>query len=158
MKDHLAYLSYVIRHKWFVFKQCMKMDVPLRQAVFHDWSKFLPSEWGPYVRTFYTPNGTKRYQQTLEFEIAWNYHQKRQPHHWQYWALRLDKGDVVPLPMPEKFIKEMVADWIGAGIAINGHNEVLEWYNKNKEKMALHALTRKRVEELVMKSDIEGQL
>jgi len=40
-------------------------------------------------------------------------------------------------PMPEHFVREMIADWCGAGRAITGEWEVLDWYEKNREKMAL---------------------
>jgi len=48
--------------------------------------------------------------------------------------------------MPERYIQEMVADWMGAGKAINGKWEVCEWYEKNKRNMILHPDTRMIVE------------
>jgi hypothetical protein len=35
------------------------------------------------------------------------------------------------LPMPEKFVREMVADWMGAGRAITGRWDVNDWYRPN---------------------------
>jgi len=58
----------------------------------------------------------------------------------------MDRGDVIPLEMPEKYVKEMVADWMGAGRAITGRWECQEWYEKNKGKMILHKWTRNLVE------------
>jgi hypothetical protein len=53
------------------------------------------------------------------------------------------------LPMPDAYVREMVADWMGAGRAITGRWEVREWYAKNAEKMVLHPDTRSRVGELL---------
>lgn len=85
MKAHWAYLKYVVRHKYFVFRACMKIGVPFWIAVFHDWDKFLPDEWFAYVHTFYAPDGTKQYKESVDFAHAWMLHQHRNKHHWQYW-------------------------------------------------------------------------
>lgn len=159
MRAHLAYLRYVLRHKWYVFVGCMRLRVPLHQAIIHDWVKFLPVEWPAYVRQFYNADGTKRSvrdasgsydpnRQALAFKRAWLHHQ-RQPHHWQAWLSIGDGGNLTALPIPERFTREMVADWYGAGMAINGRNEVAEWYAANGHKMILDDGTRARVEELV---------
>lgn len=105
IKAHLAYLRYVLRHKLYVFQECLKYGL-LWQGITHDWSKFLPSEWVAYAKYFY---GTFRYEKIADigglyrsfgdsdadakeywearFNEAWNHHQKRQPHHWQYWLI-----------------------------------------------------------------------
>lgn len=149
MKRHLAYLRYVLRHKWFVFVAGRHVKVSLWRIIIHDWSKFLPSEWGPYAWTFYTKNGKSRYQETPEFHQAWNAHQKRNKHHWQYWLLQEDSGKTFPLEMSIKYIREMVADWMGAGRAITGKWECQEWYEANKDKMILYYRTRHLVEALL---------
>ena len=51
--------------------------------------------------------------------------------------------------MPDDLVREMVADWMGAGRAITGRWEVAEWYEANKGKMHLHPGTRALVESLV---------
>lgn len=87
MRRHWQYARYVLRHKWFVFKACLQLGVPLWIAILHDWDKFLPDEWFPYARTFYAPDGTKQYQESVDFARAWMKHQHRNKHHWQYWLL-----------------------------------------------------------------------
>lgn len=149
MKRHLAYLRYVLRHKWFVLLAGWKLGCPLWRLLLHDMSKFRPSEWKAYAYTFYNEDGTKRYLETEAFNRAWLLHQHRNPHHWQYWMLRLDRGDTVCLEMPETYAYEMVADWLGAGRAISGKWEVQEWYDKNKDKIKLHQYTKDLVEHLI---------
>lgn len=150
MKAHWQYLKYVLRHKWFVFLYCLEYGLAWR-GIKHDWSKFLPSEWYPYVDFFYrgTPStktgGSIAKRATPQFEIAWNHHQKRNDHHWQYWIRLGDDGTTLVLPMPHKVRLEMLADWRGAGRAL-GKPNTWEWYEANKEKMQLHPETREWVE------------
>jgi hypothetical protein len=162
MRKHLRYLSYVIRHKWFVFIAGLRVGAPLWRLIIHDWSKFLPCEWSAYAEYFYGEKPRLQKQEADDyrywtlvqpyidaFNAAWLHHQHHNPHHWQYWVLRMDSGEVLVLNMPEKFIREMVADWMGAGRAITGKWEAKEWYLKNREKMQLTAHTRDRVEVLL---------
>ncbi len=53
------------------------------------------------------------------------------------------------LEMPHRYVYEMVADWIGAGKAISGKNDVKAWYEKHREVMVLHPKTRDLVEVLI---------
>jgi len=146
MKNHIAYLKYVLKHKWHVLAACPETKTSLWRGLFHDWTKFLPSEWKDYVYTFYAEDGSKRYKENRGFYYAWNSHQKRNKHHWQYWLLKMDNGTLFPLEMPVKYVNEMLADWIGAGLAITGKRETKQWYERNKNKMILHERTRKYVE------------
>lgn len=168
MTKHWQYLKYVLRHKWFVwlalwdiYKQNLWAVILLWQGVTHDWSKFLPSEWGPYVDYFYGGPYPERHYGDVHgalgdkwtqpwaqerFDKAWNYHQKRHPHHWQFWVLREDDGATKCLEMPERFVMEMLADWRGAGRAITGVDNTPQWYAKNRSKIMLHPRTREIVE------------
>lgn len=136
MRRHWQYLKYVLRHKWFVFAACIRLGVPVWIALLHDWDKFLPDEWFPYARCFYKPDGSKQYDEK-QMVAAWNAHQKRNKHHWQYWMLTWDRGETECLPMPDVYRLEMLADWIGAGRAL-GKPNTWEWYAANREKMKLH--------------------
>lgn len=102
MIKHLKYLKYVLRHKWFVFLACLDYGLIWR-GIKHDWHKFLPSEWFPYVNFFYGKTGkpiqrrdsTGYYKPTdtgdAQFDFAWFLHQKRADHHWQWWVLVRDE-------------------------------------------------------------------
>lgn len=138
MKRHVSYLKYVIKHKWFVFIAARKCHVNMWQAVIHDWHKFLPSEWFPYAETFYLKNGRTQYNETPQFAYAWNLHQKRGKHHYQFWMLTWDRGNTICLEMPEKYVREMVADWYGAGKAITGKWGAEIWFKKKLEEGSLH--------------------
>jgi len=146
MRRHWMYLKYVLRHKWYVILEGRKLHVPLWQLIIHDWSKFLPGEWLPYARTFYAPDGSSQYEpEAGGMAAAWNAHQKRHPHHWQYWMLTWDHGGTERLLMPERYAREMLADWRGAGRAL-GKPDTRGWYLANKDKMQLHPATRAWIE------------
>jgi hypothetical protein len=152
VKKYLKYFQYVFRHKWYVFVECRKWSIR-RQGIVHDWSKFLPDEAIAYANFFY--GGDKRKDSFYnpkdgsdDFNHAWLLHQHRNPHHWQHWLLQNDDGTKLALKMPTKYALEMVCDWVGAGRA-SGHNDVKDWYWRNKDKMILHEDTRAFVEEML---------
>lgn len=159
LKPHLQYLSYVIRHKWYVLKECFSYGLFWR-GVKHDWSKFLPSEWFPYVHHFYGSENraekikrdeTGYYKPTgvsKVFDRAWLHHIHYNDHHWQHWLLVQDEDEDKILQMPTNALWEMVCDWRGAGRA-QGHSDIIPWYKKHKEKMQLHPLSREFVELLI---------
>ena len=132
MKRHINYFKYVVRHKWFVFLAGIKLGVPIMSLIIHDWDKFTPAMWTSYANTFYLPNGESQYNEHLDFDMAWNGHEKQNKHHWQYWVLIKDNGDFIPLPIPDKHRREMLADWKGAGKA-QGFPDTLEWYSTRTE-------------------------
>jgi len=154
-QPHYQYLCYVVRHKWFVFLESCKLGVPLLGLI-HDWSKFKPSEWRPYVNFFhgkgakqvrdetgyYKPNETG----DSAFDFAFFLHQKRNKHHWQWWVYPQDETGVKILPMGDRSRREMLADWRGAGRA-QGTPDCKKWYMKNGYKLQLHSDTRAWIEE-----------
>jgi hypothetical protein len=153
MRAHGQYLRYVLRHKWFVFVACCRLGIPWR-GLWHDWTKFLPIEWFPYVRFFYGEGRTREsvgdYSADSvrdgDFEVAWNHHQKRNDHHWQYWVRFGDDGTVICLPMSDKARCEMLADWRGAGRAL-GQPDTRTWYLAHRDTMSLHPDTRAWIEQ-----------
>lgn len=88
----------------------------------------------------------------VDFDRAWLYHQKLNPHHWQYWVLIKDRGGSQAMRMPEKYVKEMICDWWGAGMALGKKGKTKDWYEDNKEQMILHPETREYVEKAVQNS------
>ena len=144
------YLKYVLRHKWFVMRACLRHRLYWR-GLTHDLSKLLPSEFGPYARHFYGPNAkqwrdkTGYYKPTdtgdAAFDFAWLLHQKRNQHHWQWWILPEDEGGVKIMEMSEIARMEMVCDWEGAGLA-QGKPDIAAWWRTNNHKMQLAPATR----------------
>ena len=154
MRRHIAYLKYVLRHKWFVLIASIYIYIgaPLWRALAHDLSKFRPREWFPYAKTFYSPEGGGWYNPSDAFNMAWNHHQKSNPHHWQYWILKEDDtiGNII-LPMPRKYVLEMLADWMGAGRAIHGEWDPSDWYYGHYTSIQLNGKTRDMVDVMLAK-------
>lgn len=142
------------KHKWFVFLAGLRIKTPLWQLVVHDLSKFGPSELPHYGRQFFGDRGDP-----LGFAMAWNHHQKANKHHWEYWVPETSHGrsgfpDREPLPMPERYAREMVADWLGAARAYEGSwpKSLAEWKwmrDNYESKVRLHPQTRAFVDQLL---------
>jgi hypothetical protein len=152
MKAHLQYLWYVLRHKWFVFYAGLSTGAPLWRLIVHDFSKFGRTEWSAYVHQFYA----KDRKREGAFERAWLHHLHSNPHHWQHWVnLRYD-GKHKAVRMPPELVREMVADWMGAGRAITGSWDIKEWYAVNEHQMILHPDVREQVECLIANGGRRG--
>lgn len=138
------------RHKWFVFLAGLRTGTPIWQLVVHDLSKFTPREALACGRHFYGDRSDK-----TAFKVAVNHHKNRNPHHWEYWA----PVDDDPLPMPDRYIREMVADWMGASRAYQGawpkEAASWPWLKDNFDKIKLHPETRKATVRII--SEIIGR-
>lgn len=144
---YFRFLWAVLRHKWYVFVECCALGIPWLGLI-HDASKFLPSEFIPYTRYFYGNEADKQIVEPL-FDVAWLHHQHRNKHHWQRWLLTMDSArgsdKLSALPMPERYQREMLADWRGAGRAY-GNADTAGWYRENRGQMMLHPDTRAWIE------------
>ena len=140
----MKYFLLTIKHKWFVFLAGKRLGVPLYLLLLHDWTKFTPCELPHYQRQFYG-----KADQPLNFSYAWLHHQKSNKHHWEYWIPitghnRGGYSDLQPLPMPNKYVGEMVADWMGASRAYEQKwpdewpDKIWPWWEKNKAKVLMH--------------------
>lgn len=150
----MKYFLLTLKHKWFVFIACWYTGTTVWRAIFHDWTKFLPSELPHYNRQFFgkanDPEG---------FVRAWLRHQNRHDHHWEYWIPRTGHSRCnppipgnLPLQMSEQAVREMVADWLGASRAYEGKWPDLDnwiWYQSNKDSIRLHPATQRSVDVVI---------
>lgn len=156
MRRYISYFNYVFWHKYYVFcAASIVRELSLWLILIHDWSKFLPCEFIAYAHNFFDDDGGKRFirdktgaydpnSQSVKFKYAWLSHQQNK-HHWQSWISIGNGGKLEALEMPEKYIREMIADWIGAGMALSGRRDPRPWYETNKNDMVLHEKTRARI-------------
>ena len=151
LKVNLEYLSYVLKHKFFVFWAGLYILPPgwwqktkfVFRLLVHDYSKFYPDEWTSYRDWFNDrpESDPEKSQAHDRFDYGWLKHIHRQDHHWQHWSQIRDAtsvhegSELIQPPIPDLAMREMVADWAGAGRAQHGEWEVEEWYLKNEEKM-----------------------
>ena len=153
---YFRYLKLLLAHKWYVLQAGLETGVPFWRLLFHDWTKFLPVEFVNYAQW---TAGKRDKQRWIK---AWGHHQKRNPHHPEYWLLSW-RGDphyyddvghyvadfVTVLPMPETYVREMVADWLGASRAYTGSWNMSQWLGANGHKMLLHPETESLVWEIL---------
>lgn len=113
----------------------------------HDKSKYQKDEYDAYLNYFYPDRNNKK--DSNAFDAAWLLHQKRNPHHWQYWCLIRDAGEVKAMDMPFEYICEMLCDWSSFQFVVDPKSTANKWYKDNKNNMILSDNTRKEVERLL---------
>lgn len=159
--EHWTYFLYVCRHRFLVFLECCYLGIPL-QGVVHDLSKFGPGEWLPThihggrerQTTLLTVSTWRTWVQRLKvsgspgFNLSWLHHQNSNPHHWSYWVLYKDTGHMTVIPMPRRYVLEMVADWRAVRREVGGLS-TKEWFQCNRGLMVMHPETIVEVEELL---------
>lgn len=134
----MNYFFLTLRHKWFVLLAGLKTQAPLWRLLIHDWSKFTPAEYFGYQRHFFSMKGSS--PNITGFNRAWLHHIHHNPHHWEHWIIPEKRA----VPMPERAVREMVADWMAAGRAYEGkwpekHN--WKWLVENRHEMNLSFVT-----------------
>lgn len=150
----IAYMNKVTEHIQFVIEAGRVLGVPDAQILYHDYSKFGAAEFGAYARHFYG-GGNPR-----EFAYAYLHHLHHNPHHWEHWCFASNYGkgedegmtsgvENGALEMPLLYVKEMLADWIGASLAYTGSDDMTKWLNENVAKIRLHPKTAEVVSGLL---------
>lgn len=108
----------------------------------HDQSKWSEEEYEAYLYYFYLKPRDPDWN--MAFDVAWNHHQKSNPHHWQYWLLIKDEGGTEALEMPIEYLAELICDWQAMGYTYG--NLASEYYEKNKHKMVFAPNTKAKLE------------
>ncbi len=139
------------RHKWFVLLAGLKVGgIPLWRLLIHDFSAFSFTEAPAYADRA-KHDGHIRDRRAWAY--AWLHHQNHCPHHWEYWTFYW-QGDptfydgIVKngcMEMPEPYIREMIADLMGASRVYTGSWDMQYWLSDNFRKMKLHPLTSRLV-------------
>ena len=136
MMVYLKFVKSLMLHKWYVFWAGIQTGVPLWRLIVHDWQKLSPYEFAAYAKNFHSDEDA-----SVPFARAWLHHENTAPHHWGYWIPRSGKYAGQPLGMPEAYVREMVADWMGASRAYTGSWDMTDWLDKNLAGFPLHADT-----------------
>ncbi|WP_080846507.1 DUF5662 family protein [Cytobacillus gottheilii] len=98
---------YILDHKLNVLVECWKEGLYI-QGIIHDLSKFSPKEFFPYAKKFFS-DGELNQEDEMKWKYAWLHHQHKNKHHAEYWVV--DPQNKTALPMPKKYLIEMVCDW-----------------------------------------------
>lgn len=147
MNKFFGHLKTVMTHRAWVRHYCNKAGI-VWQGLVHDLSKYSPEEFFESVK-YWQGNRSPidACKEHKGYSKAWFHHRGRNKHHYEYWIDYLDKGGSC-MPMPRKYAKEILCDYLGAGRAYNGDNftyeKELEWLEKKLESgIKMHPATAK---------------
>ncbi|MCH5342534.1 MAG: catalase [Acetatifactor sp.] len=150
---HFKTITY---HKYLVAKGCFRVGL-YRQGILHDLSKYCPSEFLVGARYFQgnrSPNNAEREEKG--YSAAWLHHKGRNKHHYEYWidySLHEIPGGMAPVPMPDRYIAEMIMDRIAASKVYKGKDykdsDPLEYYEQGPERAPIHEDTQKKLHRML---------
>lgn len=153
----LGHFKTITYHKWLVLKGCFAVGL-FWQGLTHDLSKYSPSEFWVGVKYYQgnrSPNNAER--ESIGYSSAWLHHKGRNKHHFEYWIdYSMDgAGSVLtPVPMPKKYIVEMLMDRIAACKIYKKHIYsdacALDYFSRSKGKTIMHPETAKQLESLLV--------
>ncbi len=152
----------ITTHRILVMQGCFRMGL-YRQGLTHDLSKYSIVEFwtgARYYQGVRSPNAAER--EDKGFSEAWMHHKGRNRHHYEYWT---DMSPVTktyePVPMPRKYLAEMVADRLAACKVYEGMNfstgSPLAYLMRSREKDLMHPQTRKELEFLLTMLKEQGE-
>ena len=151
----------VFKHKFYVFKYCCKMGIPW-QGFMHDWSKFSSIEFFESIK--YYQKGRSPIdviKQIQGFSYAWQHHKGHNPHHCEYWTIP-NKIEPKAIKIPDKYVRELIADYIAAGKTYQGNNftykNEYEWWLKKKETLLLHPDTEELITHIFKRLSEDGEI
>lgn len=146
----------ITSHKLLVMNYCFKIGL-YRQGLLHDLSKYSWTEFhigAKYYQGTRSPNNAER--EATGASTSWMHHKGRNKHHFEYWV---DYGIGAPhviagVPMPRKYIAEMMMDRISASRVYNPGTYTDEapllYYEKSKERLwFVHEDTKVQMEYLL---------
>ena len=152
----------VNKHRYLVRKGCFKVGL-YWQGLTHDLSKYSPTEFlvgAKYYQGNRSPNGAER--EAKGFSEAWMHHKGRNRHHYEYWT---DMSPVTrcyeAVPMPRKYLVEMVMDRRAACMVYQGKNytpgSALTYLLTSREKDLMHPRTLKELTYILTMLRDEGE-
>ena len=162
IQKFFGHLSTVTRHRHLVIAHCARAGI-LWQGLRHDLSKYGKTEFWQGVRFFDgTHSPTEDERRTLGYSLAWMHHKGRNRHHWEYWTdYSVAEKRYVPMPMPRRFMAEMLCDRIAASKIYNGAAYTdaapLDYLMRGKMHDAMHPETRQTLERFLTQLRDEGE-
>lgn len=154
MKKVLIHIKTILIHKWWVLYYSIIMRNFWRGLI-HDMSKFHPIE---FIESLDYVDGKSspipRCKKDKGYSLAWLHHKSHNKHHFEYW-IDFNNGEINPIEMPYKYVKEMVADWLAAGRTYKGKSFNIQdeygWLQSNNMIIAklLHPSTNLKVREIM---------
>ena len=140
----------ITKHRWLVRQGCFRVGL-YRQGLTHDLSKYAPTEFlvgAKYYQGTRSPNAAERAQKG--YSEAWMHHKGRNRHHYEYWTdMNRQTRNYESVPMPRKYLVEMVMDRRAACMVYQGKNygpdSALKYYLRSKDRSLMHPKTQQEL-------------
>lgn len=151
-----SHFKTITQHRHAVIRNCRRAGI-LLQGLFHDLSKYSPSEFIPGAMHYQgtrSPNEGERDE--YGFSYAWMHHKGRNKHHFEYWIDNKPDGDrrMAGVKMPVKYVVEMFCDRIAACRVYNGDKytdaDAYEYYERSHGHYMIHPETDKLLRRLLI--------
>ena len=144
----------ITHHRWLVRGGCFRVGL-YWQGLTHDLSKYTPTEFSVGARYYQgnrSPNGAER--EAKGYSEAWMHHKGRNRHHFEYWNdMNRETKRYESIPMPRKYLAEMVMDRIAACKVYQGRaytdSSALEYYLKSIDRKLMHPQTQRELEHIL---------
>ena len=141
----------ITHHRILVMRGCFCVGL-YWQGLTHDLSKYSPTEFlvgAKYYQGNRSPNGAER--EDKGYSEAWIHHKGRNRHHWEYWTdMLITTKRYDPVPVPRKYLAEMVMDRIAASKTYQGSAytdaSALNYLLSSREQNLMHPQTRQELE------------
>ena len=145
----------ITHHRLLVLAGCFRVGL-YWQGLTHDLSKYSPTEFWVGARYYQgdkSPNSAER--RDIGYSTAWMHHKGRNKHHYEYWTdLNLETGRYESVPMPRKYLVEMVMDRRAACMTYQGDDytdaSAWEYYARSRERNAMHPELQRQLEHLLL--------
>jgi len=152
----------ITKHRWLVRSGCFKVGL-YWQGLTHDLSKYMPSEFcvgAKYFQGTRSPNAAEREEKG--YSEAWMHHKGRNRHHYEYWTdMKRETRTYESVPMPRKYLAEMVMDRIAACKTYQGEKytdgSALTYFDSSAEKWLMHEKTRQELSYLLTMLRDDGE-
>ena len=133
----------ITHHKWLVLKGCFRVGL-YWQGITHDLSKYSPTEFlvgAKYYQGVRSPNAAER--EDKGYSEAWMHHKGRNRHHFEYWTdMNRETKRYASVPMPRKYLVEMIMDRRAACMVYQGSNYTqespLKYFQKSPDREMMH--------------------
>lgn len=145
-----SHFKTITHHRILVMKGCFRVGL-YWQGLTHDLSKYSPTEFwagARYYQGVRSPNARER--EVNGYSKAWMHHKGRNRHHYEYWTdLNLQTKQYEAVPMPRRYLAEMVMDRIAASKTYEGKAytdaSALAYLERANETRMLHPQTRREL-------------
>lgn len=152
----------ITKHRLLVMDGCFRVGL-YWQGLTHDLSKYSPIEFWTGARYYQgnrSPNAAERDEKG--YSEAWMHHKGRNRHHYEYWT---DMSKLTwryeGVPMPRKYLVEMVMDRRAACITYQGKNykpdSALRYLVESKEQYLMNSDTRRELQYILTMLAEQGE-